>query len=167
MGDLIVALKIIPTQPQATTSLGSEPLDNSVLGTNLSEENKENNPLVSTTSQISSTSQNPINSDDITTSTELHSDASNSSCHETEHCADKSGGSPADQNSHCVKSNSEGTPMEGIEEGPCNGNDSSNNGGKTNNDPSIGGNLTSIVTSMSTNSQVDMNMSDNEYSEKD
>merc|ERR1719211_149514 len=154
LGDLIVALKIIPTQPHASTS-GNEPLDNTVLGSITSEENKENNPLLSATSLLSG-NQNPINSD-ITTS-ELHSDASNSSSHGTENLADNSGGIQADQSSQCVKSDSAGSPMEGIEEGTCNGNDISNSvmGGK--NEIGTGSDL-NHSTKMSTNCQVDMNMS--------
>lgn len=159
-----MALKIIPAQPQATTSPGSEPLDNSVLESNTSEENKENNPLSNASSHISG-NPNLINSD-ITTSTELHSDASNSSSHETENLADTSGGSQADQSSHCVKSDSGGSPMEGIEEGTLNGTDNINIPGNSKNHISTGGNLNNVKR-MSTNSQVDMNMSDTEYSEKD
>ena len=159
-----MALKIIPTKPQTTTPLESEALDNAVLVNNLSEEDKENNPHVST-SQISSGDQNPTNNCDIATSIELQSDASNSSSHETEQSVDKSKEIQANQNSQCVKSDSGVTPMEGIEEGRCNGNDSSNgNADKSNNDTTVSNNL---VTSMSANSQVDMNMSDAEFSEKD
>ena len=157
-----MALKIIPTQPHASTS-GNEPLDNTVLGSISSEENKENNPLLSTTSLLSG-NQNPINSD-ITTS-ELHSDASNSSSHGTENLADNSGGSQADQSSQCVKSDSAGSPMEGIEEGTCNGNDISNSVISEKNEIGTGSDLNNS-TKMSTNCQVDMNMSDAEYSEKD
>ena len=51
------------------------------------------------------------------------------------------------------------TCLEGVEEGSCNGNDSANAApiGTTDN----------LVTAISANSQVDMSMSDNEYSEKD
>ena len=160
MGDLILALKIIPAQPQPSTSSVNDPLDNSVLGSSTSEENKENNPLLSTTSHLSG-NQNPLNSD-ITTS-ELHSDASNSSSHGTDNPADNSAGSQADQNSHCIKSDSGSSPMEGVEEGTCNGNDILNSVGEKNID--CGGDLNNAR--MSTNSQVDMNMSDTEYSEKD
>lgn len=163
LGDLIVALKIIPAQPQATTSSGSEPLDNSVLGNATSEENKENNPLSNAPLNLS-TNENPINSD-ITTTTELHSDASNSSSHGTENLADTSGGSQADQSSQCIKSDSGGSPMEGIEEGTCNSTENITSTGNSKNGNSTRGNLN--ATRMSTNSQVDMNMSDTENSEKD
>lgn len=163
LGDLIMALKIIPAQPHDSTSSANEPLDNTVLGSNTSEENKENNPLLSTTSLLSG-NQNPINRD-ITTS-ELHSDASNSSSHGTENLAEYSGGSQADQSSHCVKSDSGGSPMEGIEEGKCNGNDIGNSVASEKNEIGTGSDLNNS-TKMSTNCQVDMNMSDTEYSEKE
>ena len=158
-----MALKIIPSQPHASTSSGNELLDNTVLGSNTSEENKENNPVLNTTSLLSG-NQNPINSD--ITSSELHSDASNSSSHGTENLADNSGGSQADQSSHCVKSDSGGSPMEGIEEGTYNGNDIGNSIGSEKNEIETGSDLNN-GTKMSTNCQVDMNMSDTEYSEKE
>ena len=153
--DLIVALKIIPISPQQPSS-GNEPVDNSVLGNNTSEENKENNPLVTTASHQTQNSE-------IVTSNELHSDASNSNSHETENIADNSGGSPADQ-SHCVKSDMGSTPMEGVEEGTCNGTDIGNMENSKNYMPND--NIAN-ANRMSTNSHVDMNMSDTEFSEKD
>ena len=159
LDDLIMALKIIPVSPQQSSS-GNDIVDGSVLGNNPQEENKENNPLVTT-----AVSGNQIkNSSEIVTSTELHSDASNSSSHETENIADNSGGSPADH-SHCVKSDSGGTPMEGVEEGTCNG-DEIGSLDNAKNDMTNENNLANS-TRMSTNSQVDMNMSDTEFSEKD
>ena len=71
-----MALKIIPIQPQESASTANEPLDNSVLEGTSSEENKENNPVLSTASHIPDNHTTIIS--DIP-STELHSDASNSS----------------------------------------------------------------------------------------
>ena len=96
----------------------------------------------------------------------FHSDASNSSSHGTENLADNSGGSQADQSSHCVKSDSGSSPMEGIEEGTYNGNDTGNSVGSEKNEIETGSELNN-ATKMSTNCQVDMNMSDTEYSEKE
>ena len=158
--DLILALKIIPVNSQQSSS-GNDAVDGSVLGNN-TEENKENNPLVTTASPLSGNQTK--NSSEIVTLNELHSDASNSSSHEIENIADNSGGSPADH-SHCVKSDSGSTPMEGVEEGTCNGNEiGSLDNAK--NDMTNENNLANS-TRMSTNSQVDMNMSDTEFSEKD
>merc|ERR1712096_85385 len=61
LSDLIVALKIIPTQTSAMTSSPSESLDNSASRNNHSEEDKENNPQLM--SGASSTNQNPTNSE--------------------------------------------------------------------------------------------------------
>ena len=160
MGDLILALKIIPAQPQPSTSSVNDPLDNSVLGNNTSEENKENNPLVTTASQLSS---NQTQNSEIVTSNELHSDASNTNSHETENIADNTAG-PADQN-HCVKSDLGSTPMEGVEEGTCNGTEIGSIDNAKNDIPNE--NNIANANRMSTNSQVDMNMSDTEFSEKD
>jgi len=159
--DLIVALKIIPVSPQQS-STGNDTVDSSVLGNNTSEENKENNPLVTTASQPSG--NHAQNSSEIVNSNELHSDASNSSSHEPENIADITVSNLAD-NSHCVKSDLGSTPMEGVEEGTCNGNEI----GSLDNAKNDLSNENNLVNSarMSTNSQVDMNMSDNEFSEKD
>ena len=156
-----MALKIIPVSPQQS-STGNDTVDSSVLGNNTSEENKENNPLVTTASQPSG--NHAQNSSEIVNSNELHSDASNSSSHEPENIADITVSNLAD-NSHCVKSDLGSTPMEGVEEGTCNGNEiGSLDNAK--NDLSNENNLDNSAR-MSTNSQVDMNMSDNEFSEKD
>jgi len=159
LGDLIVALKIIPIQPQESASTANEPLDNSVLEGTSSEENKENNPVLSTASHIPDNHTTIIS--DIP-STELHSDASNSSSRENENMTDHPVGNLTDQSSQNIQSDSGSSPMEGVEEGTCNGcvvdtisNDNPESV-KLNN-----------VTRMSTNSQVDMNLSDTECSEKD
>ena len=159
LGDLIMALKIIPTQPSATATASSEALDNSVSRNNHSEEDKENNPLMGTTSHVPSSIQNPTLVEEA--STEPHSNASTISIHETEQCSDKASDSQGivGEISQSLKSDSIGVPMEGVEEGSCNGNDSANAA-------SIG-TTDNLVTAISANSQVDMSMSDNEYSERD
>lgn len=154
-----MALKIIPIQPQESASTANEPLDNSVLEGTSSEENKENNPVLTTASHIPDNHTTIIS--DIP-STELHSDASNSSSRENEIMTDNPVGNLTDQSSQNIQSDSGSSPMEGVEEGTCNGcvvdtisNDNPESV-KLNN-----------VTRMSTNSQVDMNLSDTECSEKD